>query len=161
MEVLNRVFEAARWAPSCFNAQPWKFVAAIHPSQLYNDLHQTLMEGNQIWAHRAPVIIAACVIDYSAPKGEKNAYAEHDLGLAIGQMSVQVSAEGLNMHQLGGFHQDPAQTLVQSIDDRLRVKTMIVLGYPDAQQELDEPFASRESAAQERKPLSEVVHIES
>jgi len=156
-DVLYRIFEAARWAPSCFNAQPWKFVAGINPSPLYSDLMSTLMDGNYIWAQKAPVIIAACAIDNSGPKGSLNTYADHDLGLAIGQLSVQVTAEGLNMHQLGGFHIEPAQQIVSGIDSNLRMKTMIVLGFPDYSAILDEPFESREREPQQRKALEDVV----
>lgn len=158
-EVLGSIFEAARWAPSCMNEQPWHFTIAHSGSEMYNRLFDTLSEGNKLWCHAAPVIVAAGVRDYLSDGVSLNSYAEHDLGIALGHIGIQATAEDVNMHQLGGFDASQAQLALGYDRKDIRVKTLFVLGYRGDGKELNEPFKSRETAKQMRKPLSEIVKV--
>jgi nitroreductase len=156
-EKLMALFEAARWAASGGNEQPWRFIFAT-PAQTerYGKLFECLNEGNQVWAKTAPVLILTLVKTHHARNGRPNKYAWHDLGLAVGNLTTQASASDLYVHQMGGFSADKARQLFDLPPD-IEPVTMIAVGYLGDLDRLPDDLKERELAQQQRKPLTELI----
>ena len=127
-EKLRGVFEAARWAPSSFNEQPWRFLVATRDEpEWLGRLQGYLVEGNA-WAREAPVLVASAYRTHSLRTGERNRVALRDLGAAEENMFLQATALGLAFHQLAGFdHERLRQTLLPR---GFEPGTLIAIGYP-------------------------------
>src|SRR5260370_8782050 len=103
-EKLQSLFEAARWAPSSFNEQPWSFIVATKQKQEeHARLLSCLVEGNQRWAREAPVLMVSVAKLNFEKTGKPNRHAFHDVGLAVGTMIVQATALDLFFHQMAEF----------------------------------------------------------
>lgn len=153
---LRSVFEAARWAPSCFNAQPWRFVMATkeHPAD-HERLLNCLVEGNRKWAYRAPVLVlsvAKLTFDDSSP----NRHAWHDVGLAVENLIVQATALGLAVHQMAGFDVEKARADLK-IQEGYEPVAMIAIGYPGDPAILPESTRQKELRPRARKTIAELV----
>jgi nitroreductase len=155
-EELELVLEAARLAPSSMNEQPWRFLVARRGGEGHAELLASLTESNRIWADKAPVLILNMAVVNLARNGHPNHHARHDLGLAIAQLTVQASALGMCLHQLGGFHPDQAREAFGIPDDHDLV-SVIALGFPGDPDALPENLRQRELARSPRKPLAELV----
>ncbi len=152
---LERIFEAARWAPSSFNEQPWRFIAGVKGDGTWEKLHECLVEFNQIWTEPAPVLILAIGNKLSA-KGEKNSVYQYDVGQSMAYITLQAEAEGLRSHQMGGFSKEKARKLFDIPED-YEPMVMSAIGYQDAPERLKPDFAKMEKSPRERKPLEELV----
>lgn len=110
--LLASLFEAVRWAPSCYNDQPWRLIVAERGAA--DDAHSRLLgclnERNRLWASTAPVLMLSVAATRYRHSGAPNPFAQHDLGLAIGAMLAQATAHGLAVHQMGGFDRETART---------------------------------------------------
>ena len=126
---LASLMEAARWAASCFNEQPWSFlVARRSDAEEFQRMLRCLMEGNQGWAGEAPVLMITVARKSFTRNGKPNRHAWHDLGLAVGNMSIQATGLGLVLHQMAGF--DPEQARKSySIPEEFEAVTAIALGW--------------------------------
>ena len=158
-EKLLRVFEAARWAPSSRNEQPWRFIVAQKGEEHYDKLFNALDDGNKRWAWTAPVIgasIAKLKFDY---KNYPNELALHDLGLAIGGLLTQSTHEGLHVHLMAGIHPEVITEGFGINPDDYMVVTMFVIGYQDKSRlsAIPEKDQKSEFAPRKRRPLSETV----
>src|SRR5438270_3416151 len=112
--VLASLFEAARWAASSYNEQPWTyFVATREQPADFERLLSCLIEANQAWAKAAPVLALGVVRLTFARNGKENAVAVHDLGLASGNLSTEATARGLSVHQMAGILPDKAREVYQ------------------------------------------------
>lgn len=149
------LFEAARWAASCMNAQPWRFIWSPRDhSQKYQMLLDCLNPSNREWAFRAPLLILSLVkTDFA--NGKPNPWARHDLGLAIGNFTLQASAMDIFVHNMGGFDASKARELFQ-LPDHLEPVTMITAGYLGDSTLLSEYNQKREQEIQTRMPLQEM-----
>ncbi len=155
-EKLRSLFEAARWAPSCFNAQPWRFVIATRDvSAEHERLLNCLVEGNRAWAHRVPVLILS-VAKLTFDDGSPNRHAWHDVGLAVENLIVQATAFGLAVHQMAGFDAGKARTEVK-LPDGFEPVAMIAVGYPGDPSMLPEKLHQKELASRARKPSRDFV----
>ncbi len=156
-EKIMALFEAARWAASGGNEQPWRFIYAT-PAQAerFSKLFACLSESNQVWASAAPVLILTLVKTHNARTGRPNKYAWHDLGLAVGNLTAQASALDLYVHQMGGFSADKARELFALPAD-IEPVTMIAAGYLGDPDQLPDSLKERELAQQQRKPLAELI----
>jgi nitroreductase len=155
-EKLASLFEAARWAPSCNNAQPWRFIVARQDEEeLYERLFSCLMAGNQKWAYRAPVLMLS-VAKLTFEDGSANRHAYHDVGLASENLVLQATALGLVAHLMAGYHVEKARTEFAIPSDCDPVAA-IAVGYPGDPALLDERLRQREMNPRERKPLTEFV----
>ena len=109
-ETLGSLVEAARWAPSCFNEQPWSFLVATKDNDSeHRRMLECIVEGNVGWAQYAPVLmisVAKLAFDHN---GKPNTHAWHDVGLAVGNMLVQATSLGLGAHQMAGFYPEKAK----------------------------------------------------
>jgi len=156
-EKLRSLLEAARWAPSSFNEQPWSFIVATkqHPDE-YERLLSCLVEGNVRWAQHAPVLMLS-VARLAFERNQKpNRHAFHDVGLAVENLVIQATALGLAVHQMAGFHVDKARELF-SIPDGHEPVAALVLGFPGDPAGLPEDLREREVAPRIRKPLESFV----
>ncbi len=158
-ESLNSIFEAARWAPSSMNEQPWMFLYGRKGSENWTIMFDALMEGNQAWAHRAPILILCMAKKNFDYKNRPNRHYAHDLGQAVAILSLQATELGLNLHQMGGYHADQLEVAFK-VPENWESFSVIALGYPDKADTLEEPFLSRELAPRQRKPTSEFVRTE-
>lgn len=155
-EQLVALFEAARWAPSALNLQPWRFAVARRDSELFDALLATLAPGNQAWAHRASALIV-CAADTMRPNGDPNGTALYDLGLAVSLLTVQAHAMELHVHQMGGFDKQATAALLHLPESVVPVVVLAVgtLGAPELLAE--GPLREREVSVRERKALEEIV----
>jgi nitroreductase len=150
------LFEAARWAASAMNEQPWRFIyATADESEKHKNLVQCLIEGNRIWAQSAPLLIMTLARTNFFKNNQPNKWAVHDLGLSIGNLTAQASALDLYVHNMAGFSSDTARQLF-AIPAEYEPVTMIAAGYLGSEEQLPEPLRAREIAVQERKPLDEL-----
>lgn len=153
---VNTLLEAARWAASCMNEQPWRFVWSFNNgSDLYQKLFDSLMTGNQEWVINAPMLMLSLVDKHFAADGKPNPWAKHDLGLAIGNMTTQASSMGIYVHSMGGFSKDKIREHFPKLKD-LEPVTMIAVGYLGDPSMLSEFNQKREMEVQVRKPLAEI-----
>ena len=156
-ETIGSLFEAARWAASAFNEQPWRFVlASKNEPELYERVLGCLVEANRSWASAAPLLVLTIVSTRFAHNQKPNRVAPHDLGLAIGNLSVQATALGLVLHQMAGVDLEKVRTEFDVPADFEPV-TGIAIGYPGDAAALPAPLAEREHAPRERRPLAELV----
>jgi nitroreductase len=155
-EELEAMLEAARWAPSSMNEQPWFFVVAdkFADPQAHAALVSTLMAPNAAWATQAPVLILAGARSTFSRNGAPNAYAWYDTGAAVLQLVLQAQSAGVAAHQMGGFSKDAARAAAQ-LPEGFDPVTMIALGYPGDVAELPEPLRSRENAPRTRREISD------
>ena len=157
-EELELLFEAARWAPSSRNEQPWRFVVTRRGGEGYSDLLESLLESNRRWADKAPVLILCLAKRDFTALDAHNSHAWHDLGLAIAQFTFQATALGLGQHQLGGFMPEVARERFR-IPDPYDVVSVIALGFPGTVEALPEDLRVREEQRSPRKELAETVHL--
>lgn len=158
-ELLGSLLEAARWAPSSRNLQPWKFVIADrhrNPDGFARIL-ATLMEGNRTWAQNASVLLIAVTQPKPDPAGRANAYAEYDVGQAIAHLTIQAMASGLYMHQMGGFNREKAREALV-IPEGFQPVVSAAIGYLAPPSTLPEDIRARELVQRSRNPLSEIVY---
>ncbi len=151
-----RLFEAARWAPSSNNIQPWRFIFARKGTDAYQRMYDLLAEFNQGWVD-SPVLVFAA-IKKTTPDGKDNYHALHDLGLAASLMTVQAQSMDIAVHQMAGFDHAKAAELYEIPDD-YHFATAIAIGkYGGDPDELSDKLQEQEKAPRERKPLKDIVN---
>ena len=157
-EKLLSCLEAARWAPSSYNEQPWIFILAERTDQgEFARLLECLVEANRAWAKNAGVVMLTVVSKLFIKNGKPNRAAEHDIGLAAGNLVLQATALGLQGHQMIGIERDKARTTYGIPDDH-EALTGIALGYPAAVPPgTTDQVLQRDLARRLRKPLAEIV----
>jgi nitroreductase len=156
-DVLRSLFEAARWAPSSSNEQPWVFIVGTREdSATHAKLLSTLVEPNQVWAKHAPVLVIAVSHHTFAKNGNPNRNAFYDTGAAVAHLTTEATSRGLAIHQMAGFDPHKAAELF-SIPKDWEPIAAFVIGYPGEAQNLPDTLRERELAPRSRKPLSEFV----
>ena len=151
------ILEAARWAASSSNLQPWRFIVARREDESeFARLLSVLREGNIGWAQHAAVLMVACSRKFRK-ENVLNRHAGHDLGLAVGQMVLQALSQGIHVHQMGGFFPDKARA-VYDIPEDFEPYTCIAFGYRGVELgHLAEAQRGRDASPRERQPLAEMV----
>lgn len=150
-QTLRTLFEASRWAPSCYNAQPWRFiVATVDQPADFERLLACLSPGNQTWARRAPVLALTVARLEFAHNGKPNRHALHDVGLAMSQLVLQATSHGLVVHQMGGFEGVRAREAFD-IPDGYEVVAAVAIGYQGELASLDEQLQRQEVAPRQRR----------
>jgi nitroreductase len=159
-EKLVSLFEAARWSPSSANEQPWRFIVATKDdSGVFSALVESLMEGNRRWAERAPMLVLALAQSTYAKTGNPYRHSWYDLGQSVALLSVEATALGLAVHQMGGFDADKARQLL-SIPRGFEPIIVFAVGYPDQPATLPDDLRKREQAPRSRKLLQDFVYTE-
>ena len=155
-EKIRSLFEAARWAPSSYNAQPWYFIVGTKDNpQNYKRVLESLIEFNQGWAKQAPVL-ALSVAKLKFDDGKPNRHAYHDVGQAAANLSLQAEALGLSVHQMAGIDPEKARKLFDIPADYEAVAG-IAIGYAGDPASLSDELRKRELAPRQRKPLDSFV----
>jgi nitroreductase len=158
IELLEQLFEAASWAPSSMNEQPWRYIVTRRDQdENFEPLWNCLMSGNQPWTQRAPLLLVSVAEQLHKSNGAANKYAMYDVGAANQSLLLQAASMGILGHLMGGFHADQVHHLFQLPESMMAV-VVIALGYPDMPDKLEEPFYTREITPRVRKPLAEIVH---
>ena len=154
---LARLLEAARWAPSCFNEQPWRYLVATqeNPAE-YARLLGCLVESNQAWAKQAPVLMISVAELNFAHNGKPNRHAFHDVGAASAYLTVQATALGLFVHQMAGILADKARETCR-IPEGFEAVAGVALGYLGEPESLPEPLRAREIEPSKRQPLEGIA----
>lgn len=159
LDDLAPLFEAARWAPSANNMQPWQFVAATRAEDPagFKRLADCLLPGNQRWAPDAPALVLAAAKTTRPRDGQPNPLALYDLGQSVAMMTIQALSAGLWLHQMGGFNAELAiGTLGLPAD--VQPAAMIAIGPIGDPADLAEDLRGREIAVRERNPRPSFVH---
>ena len=151
---LMSVFEAARWAPSSGNGQPWCFIVGYNFNKSYQDILSTLNDSNQIWAKNAPVLLIT--VAKAIRNDRPNRFAFHDVGLATENLFLQACELGLSCHFMGGFSPDKVRDIFGIPDDHEAVAAGAI-GYMGEIDSLPDDLKEREAAARQRKPIEEFV----
>ena len=154
---LETILEAARWAASSYNEQPWRFIVASKGNSAdYQKLLSLLVPFNQAWAKTAPVLLLMVAKKTFSRNNEPNNYALHDAGAALANLALQATALGLHVHGMAGFDHERAR-LELSIPDDYQVAAFAALGYAGDPNILPEGLKEQEIASRTRKPLSDLV----
>jgi nitroreductase len=154
---LRSLFEAARWAPSSYNEQPWSYIVATTAQpEDYQKILSCLVEANQEWAKAAPVLALGIATLRFARNGKPNKAAIHDLGLAAGGLLVEATARGLVVHQMIGIEPERARELF-GIPEGSEAVTGLAIGYQGNPATLPEKLRERDQAPRRRKALNEFV----
>jgi nitroreductase len=156
-EDLRSLFEAARWAPSSYNEQPWSYIVAKkEDSEEFARLLSCLVEANQVWAKAAAALALGITSLKFARNGKPNRAAIHDLGLSAGNLVLEAAARGLFVHQMIGILPDKVRE-IYDVPEGYEPMTAIAIGYPGERKDLPQELAQRDMARRPRKPLKEFI----
>jgi nitroreductase len=157
---LLALLEAARWAPSCFNDQPWRFIVCdkSRTDGSWDKAFSILAEKNQLWAKNAPLLILTVAMGSFNHNGSPNRWGSYDTGAAALSLCLQATALGLVSHQMGGFDAEKARTVFQ-LPDNCQAMSMMAVGYQAEAEILDESFQTAELADRSRGALSEKFYL--
>lgn len=154
-EKLQRIFEAARWAASSSNIQPWFFLVGFKGDDVYEKIYSSMVEFNQLWVKTSPVLGLAIAKTINT-SGEANKNCEYDLGQAVASLSLQAVSEGIYTHQIGGFDTDQV-TLSLEIPSEYKVMSAFTLGYLGDPEQLHPKLKKLEFTPRSRRHLNETV----
>jgi nitroreductase len=154
-EDLRALFEAASWAASSFNEQPWRYVVARkEDGEAFERLLDLLVKPNQQWARHAPVLALGLARTTFTRNAKPNRVALHDLGAASASLTFEATARGLHVHQMGGVDTERAHAAVGAPED-FEVVTALAIGY--AGDDGDAELLERDAKPRTRRPLDEFV----
>jgi nitroreductase len=156
---LAQLFEAARWAPSSSNEQPWTFLIAERGTAGWQKMFETLVPFNQAWAKAAPVLVLGLARKTFAANNTPNKFALYDLGQAVGGLLAQATALGLSVHQMAGFDAEKARTAL-GIPESYEIGSLMAIGHADDPAMLSEQLRERELAPRTRNPIDSFVFEE-
>lgn len=153
------LLEAARWAPSCFGDEPWRFIVWDKNTNAttWQTAFECLVPGNQSWVVNAPVLLLACASPVFNHNGKPNRFAQYDTGAASENLCLQASDLGLMAHQMGGFNADLAREKF-NIPTDIHIMAMICVGYAADIETLSGETLARETEPRKRKPLTELFY---
>jgi nitroreductase len=154
-QALTALLEAARWAPSSQNSQPWRFLVTRRGEDAHDRLFATLAPGNQAWAGTASalVLVAAQTV---TDDGRPRRFALYDTGQAVATLVTQAQADGLSVCQIGGFN-TAAVRAEFGLDDALTPVVVLAIGRHDSTADLPERFAVHDAAPRTRRPVSDLL----
>lgn len=148
---LKQLFEAARWAASSYNIQPWRFIYAEKGSEAYDKMMDCLIDFNKEWANLAPILMLS-IYEEKKEDGKENFHAKHDLGLCLGNMTIQAQYLGIALHHMAGLDREKAMEVFE-VPQGYRVATAIAVGYYGGTLDrLPEELQEREIADRQRMP---------
>lgn len=158
-ETLTQLFESARWAPSAFNEQPWRFVCTSKEEpEKYNKLFDCLVDANKEWAKTAPVLILVMAKKNFSHNGKPNYFHMYDTGMAVSNLIISAMEKGIYVHQMGGFNAEKARENF-NIPDENAIVSVAALGYLGDTAVLPAAMQERAKKARTRKPLGELFLV--
>lgn len=154
-EKLLSILEAARWAPSCFGDEPWRYVICDRSADeaAWQSMLTCLTEKNQLWASHAPVLMVACANSQFRQNGKPNRWGQYDTGAASISLCLQATNLGLASHQMGGFDVEAIRKTF-GVPEQYMPMAVIAIGYAGSVDDLDEAFAGIEKGERKRQPMS-------
>lgn len=154
-EQIVSLCEAARWAPSCFGDEPWRFIVWDKTSNAdaWQKAFDCLAPSNQTWVKNAPVLLLVCADTLFGHNQIPNRWAQYDTGAAAENLCLQAADLGLMAHQMGGFNADAAREAF-AIPAQITLMAMVAVGYAGDANQLPDELKARELAARKRKPLA-------
>lgn len=158
-ETVLQLLEAARWAPSSYNEQPWLFIVGLKGSKNFEIILDSLMSANQEWAKNAGALILTVSNHELERNGKANKYAKYDLGQSVAYLNLEAEKLELNVHQMGGFDAEKASKDF-GINEPYEAVSTIAIGYPGNADKLSEKLKESEFSPQSRKPLAQKVFFE-
>ena len=155
---LLALLEAARWAPSCFGDQPWRYLVwdRFRDPAGWRQAFDCLAEGNQLWVKNAPILLLAVAAPNFGHNDQPNRWAQYDTGAASENLCLQATALGLVAHQMGGFDPEVAKARFNIPAAHVGM-AMIAIGHPGAIELLPQALAEKEQAPRSRKPLAQLA----
>lgn len=158
-EKVKSLFEAARWAPSSVNEQPWRYIYATRDQPLWTKVFDALNETNQVWVKHAPLLVASFSLRKLSWNDHANAYSKYDLGAANAFLSLQAAGLGLQIHQLGGYNAHQLRESLR-IPEEFELGAVLAVGYPGDPDRLPEHLKARELSPRMRNKQREFVRNE-
>ncbi len=156
-EKIKSLFEAARWAPSSMNDQPWTYIYATKDQpELWNKLFEALNDSNKVWAKEAPLLVLSLARKHFSLNGRPNGSASYDLGSANAFLTLQATALDLNIHQMGGYDRNITIRNL-NIPDQYELGVIMAIGYLGSADTLPENLKHRELAPRQRIVQREFV----
>ena len=156
-EQIKTILKAASLAASSYNEQPWRFIYALKSNPIaFDKMFNCIMEFNHAWAKHATALIVCVVKDNLSLNDKPNTHAWHDMGLAVGNLSIQALSMGIYVRQMGGFDSEIAKTQL-SIPDGYTPTSVIALGYLGDVDQLPQHLQEREKALKELRPLDSII----
>jgi nitroreductase len=153
---LKKLFEAARWAASSSNEQPWRFLVGRRGDDTYQKIFNALVEFNQSWAKSAPVLVLSVAKNVFTNNGKPNAYGMHDTGAASATLALQATAIGLHTHSMAGFDREQLRASF-AIPSDYEIGAVTAIGYLGDPATLPEHLQKMEVSPRQRKPVEEFV----
>jgi len=155
-EHIISLLEAARWAPSCYGDEPWRYIVCDKSTNevAWDKAFSCLAEGNQSWAVNAPMLILALANTVFSHNDNDNRWAQYDTGAASMSLCIQATSLGLMVHQMGGFSAEKA-TEIFSVPEQYIPMAMMAIGYQLAEDKITGELMQRESSERQRNPLAE------
>ena len=153
--IIMSLFEAARWAPSSFNNQPWRFVYAKRNTEHWDTLFNLLLESNKKWAKNAAVLVVIVSRKNFEYNGKFSITHQFDAGAAWENLALESFSKDLVCHGMQGFEYEKARVVLE-VPDSFDVMAMIAIGKRGPKENLSEELQSKETP-NDRKPLSEIV----
>ena len=156
-EQILSLCEAARWAPSCFGDEPWRFIVWDKNSNpdAWQKAFDCLAPSNQTWVKNAPVLLLVCADTLFGHNQTPNRWAQYDTGAAAENLCLQAADLGLMAHQMGGFNADAAREAF-AIPAQITLMAMVAVGYAGDANQLPDELKARELAARKRKPIGDL-----
>jgi len=155
-EQIISLLEAARWAPSCYGGEPWRYIVCDKSTNeaAWDKAFSCLADGNQIWAVNAPMLLLALANTTFSHNDNDNRWAQYDTGAASMSLCIQATSLGLMVHQMGGFSAEKAAE-VFSIPEQYTSMAMMAIGYQLAEDKITGELMQRESSERQRNPLAD------
>ncbi len=155
-EVAQELLEAARWAPSSYNEQPWRFIYSLSQhTEEYGRLLECINPGNQRWAKHAVLLMLTVARTHFAHNQKPNPHAWHDVGTATGFIFIKATSLNLGVHAIAGFSAEKAKTLF-NISEGYEAVAMLAIGTPGINEDLPDDLKIRDSRPRQRKDLAEI-----
>lgn len=158
-EQIISLLEAARWAPSCYGDQPWRFIVwdKNQDEAAWNEALDCIVPGNQTWAKDAPVLVLICADTLFNHNQKSNRWGGYDTGAAAMSLCLQATSLGLMTHQMGGFQGDKARVAFK-IPEQYEMMAMLSVGYAADVDSLEGEAKERETAPRQRRALGELFY---
>lgn len=153
------LLEAARWAPSCFGDEPWRFIVwdKNQDAAAWEKAFDCIVPGNQTWAKDAPVLILICADTLFSHNQKPNRWANYDTGAAAVSLCLQATSMGLVTHQMGGFDGEKTRAAF-GVPEQIEMMSMLAVGYAADADTLSDELKERELAPRKRRPLGELFY---